>query len=118
MGLAKAAIAVCDKSTAMAPTAGAVIEICGAVAEAGVNYLTDMRVFVSCICISNGQTKQRSSVLILLPVVAFSNVVCGRCQLHRTRYIKCLYACVSGVCAYHYTLDVVIFAKAESVKFA
>lgn len=57
MGLAKAAIAVCDKSTAVAPTAGAVIEICGAVADAGVNYLTDMRVFVSCICISNGQTK-------------------------------------------------------------
>lgn len=42
MGLAKAAIAVCDKSTAVAPTAGAVLESCRA--EAGVNYLTDMRV--------------------------------------------------------------------------
>lgn len=59
MGLAKAAIAVCDKSTAVAPTAGAVLESCRAAveAEAGVNYLTDMRVLVSCICISNGQTK-------------------------------------------------------------
>lgn len=96
MGLAKAAIAVCDKSTAVAPTAGAVLESCRAAveAESGVNYLTDMRVFVSCICISNGQTKQHSSVLILLPVVAFSNVVCSRCQLHKTRYIKCPYACV------------------------
>lgn len=96
MGLAKAAIAVCDKSTAVAPTAGAVLESCRAAveAEAGVNYLTDMRVVVSCICISNGQTKHRSSVLILLPVVAFSNVVCSRCQLHKTRYIKCPYACV------------------------